>query len=67
MKLITAFKTIFTALIFIISSNYSSAQKTQNYDQGFRLGIGISGGLPIEKPYDFNLGADARLQYDLSK
>ncbi|WP_310560648.1 hypothetical protein [Flavobacterium sp.] len=67
MKLISAFKTILTAMVFIIATNYSSAQTAQNYDQGFRLGIGISGGLPFEKPYDFNLGADARLQYDLSK
>jgi hypothetical protein len=67
MKLITTFKTILTVMVFIIATNYSSAQTTQNYDQGFRLGIGISGGFPFEKPYDFNLGADARLQYDLSK
>ena len=45
----------------------TSAQEVKNYDQGFRLGFGINGGLPLDNPYDYNLGADARIQYDLSK
>ena len=53
------------AIAFTITTNAQETEK--NYDQGFRLGFGISGGLPLDDPYDFNLGADARLQYDLSK
>ena len=41
--------------------------KTENYDQGFRLGFGINGGLPTDNDYNFALGGDVRIQYDLSK
>ena len=57
---------IFTLAIILITT-ISIAQEKQNYKQGFRLGIGLNVGLPTNEPYDFNLGADARLQYDLSK
>ena len=67
MKKTYYFKTIFTALAIIFAISFSNAQDAKTYDQGFRLGIGISAGLPFDKPYNFNLGADARLQYDLSR
>ncbi|MDI9256959.1 hypothetical protein [Flavobacterium sedimenticola] len=53
----------------LLASTALSAQETasKNYDQGFRLGFGINGGLPLHEPYDYNLGGDIRLQYDLSK
>lgn len=40
-----------------------------SYDQGFRLGFGVSGGYLLEKDaFDgLGLGADVRLQYDFSK
>lgn len=60
-------KTIFAISAIIFAISFSTAQEKPAYDQGFRMGIGISGGLPFENPYDFNLGADARLQYDLSR
>lgn len=61
-------KSIITVVALMLSfSNAFAQEETKNYDQGFRLGIGISGGLPFDNPYDFNLGADARLQYDLTK
>lgn len=58
----------------ILGSVTASAQQTtttstgtENYDQGWRLGFGISGGVPLNaEPYEFNIGADVRLQYDLS-
>ncbi len=59
--------TIFASIALFFTISFATAQDKQNYDQGFRMGVGISGGLPFENPYDFNLGADARLQYDLSK
>ena len=60
-------KTVFTTLAIVLGIATTSAQEVQNYDQGFRLGFGINAGLPLDNPYDFSLGADARLQYDLSK
>ena len=55
--------TSFTASTLVAQENAD----TKNYDQGFKLGIGINGGFVFDEPYDFALGADARLQYDLSK
>ncbi len=61
-------KNLFAILMIVgVSSTFFAQTKVDNYDQGFRIGIGINAGAPFEKPYDFNLGADARLQYDLSK
>jgi len=55
-------------VLIVFTSVASVAQETEkkNYDQGFRLGFGINGGLPLQDPYDYNVGADVRLQYDLS-
>jgi hypothetical protein len=39
----------------------------KNYDQGFKLGLGIDGGYVTDNLYDWSLGADVRLQYDFSK
>ena len=58
---------VLTISLFVTSNSFAQETETKNYDQGFKLGIGINGGLPLNDPYDFNLGADARLQYDLSK
>src|SRR3970282_2690616 len=43
------------------------AAPAKNYDQGFELGFGVSGGYATQDPYKLALGADARLQYDLTK
>ena len=50
-----------------VTSFSQEGASTKNYDQGWRLGFGLSGGLPLDEPYDFNLGGDIRLQYDLSR
>jgi len=42
-------------------------EKATNYDQGFRLGFGVTPGYVFDDPYEFALGGDVRLQYDLSK
>ncbi|WP_395075180.1 hypothetical protein [Flavobacterium sp.] len=65
-------KNITTLLVFAITvffANNTNAQDstTENYDQSFRLGIGVTGGYVFDEPYGLGLGADARLQYDLSK
>lgn len=56
------------SLVGVFFTSLSFAQDaTENYDQKFKLGIGIAGGIPTGDPYDFSLGADARLQYDFNK
>jgi len=61
-KLLSAFT---IALLF---ANNSQAQDTKSFDQGFRLGIGLNGGMPTNNDtYDWSLGGDVRLQYDLTK
>jgi hypothetical protein len=59
---------LFVFAIALLFANNSQAQETKNFDQGFRLGIGLNGGLPTNNDiYDWSLGGDVRLQYDLSK
>lgn len=62
---------LLVAVAVFFTANMNAQDTTtpaaQNYDQGFRLGFGISGGYVFDNPYDFALGADARLQYDLTK
>ncbi len=48
------------------TDSFAQEAEKKNYDQGFRLGFGVSGGLPLQDPYNFNLGGDVRIQYDLS-
>lgn len=67
MKNLAIKKTFIGTLTMLLFSIFTIAQEQEKYDQGFRLGIGINAGIPTNDPYDFNLGADARLQYDLSK
>ena len=70
MKTTGKIKFVLVLAISMMFANNSNAQETQaatNYDQGFRLGIGLNAGYAIHDPYKLALGADARLQYDLSK
>jgi hypothetical protein len=51
-----------------MSAQDTTTMTTENYDQGFRLGFGLSGGVPLNaEPYEFNVGGDVRVQYDLSQ
>jgi len=55
-------------LLFVYSyTNSLSAQNVDGYERNFKLGVGLSGGVPFNKPYNFNLGGDVRLQYNISK
>lgn len=72
MKRLKSIAAICALFLTVLTTSNANAQDsvigdTKNYDQGFRLGFGINGGIVFEDPYDFSLGADARLQYDLSK
>jgi hypothetical protein len=64
-------KSLLVFAIAILFANNTSAQETKtpaNYDQGFRLGFGLNAGVPTHNDvYDWALGGDIRLQYDLSK
>lgn len=70
MKTTGKIKFVLVLAISMMFANNSKAQDTQaatNYDQGFRLGFGLNAGYAVHDPYKLALGADARLQYDLSK
>ena len=70
MKTTEKIKFVLVLAISMMFANNSNAQDTQaakNYDQGFRLGIGLNAGYAAHDPYKLALGADARLQYDLTK
>lgn len=68
MKTTTKIKTVLLVAVAAIFSNTASAQETEtNYDQGFRLGVGLNAGYATQDPYKLALGGDVRLQYDLSK
>jgi hypothetical protein len=60
------FKTITTVTILICVLLFSIKTQAQKKEKKFRLGYGINGGIPRNKLYDFSIGADARLQYDVT-
>ena len=62
-------KKIATAVFALLLTTTTFAQKSNksDYPRGFRLGFGLSGGFDTNSDYDFGLGADVRLQYDLSR
>ena len=67
MRVSKKIKALFVFAILFANNLQAQDTKATNYDQGFKLGIGINAGYVFQDPYDFALGADARLQYDLSK
>jgi hypothetical protein len=68
MKISEKIKVLFVFAIALLFANNTQAQETKSFDQGFRLGIGLNGGLPTNNDtYNWALGGDVRLQYDLSK
>ena len=72
MTFISQIKLAVTLSITFILTATSYAQeikktKSGNYEKGFRLGFGINAGVPTNNTYDFALGGDVRLQYDLSE
>lgn len=62
--------TMAAALLFstqIFAQDTDIPTPVENYDQGFKLGFGLSAGAMTDDLYDFALGGDVRLQYDFSK
>jgi len=66
-KKITLLLVLAISMMFATNSNAQDTAAATNYDQGFRLGLGLNAGYAVHDPYKLALGADARLQYDLSK
>lgn len=73
MKRLKSIAAVSALFLTVFTTNVNAQEKesiigdTKNYDQGFRLGFGANVGYVFEDAYDFSLGIDARLQYDLSK
>jgi hypothetical protein len=70
MKMTVKIKSLAVVGIASLLCTVVSAQQKEkaDYDQGFRLGFGLNVGAPTNEDfYNYALGADARLQYDLSK
>ena len=60
-------KSIIAVLALCFVGTMNAQETAENYDQGFKLGFGANVGYIFNDPYDFSLGADVRLQYDLSQ
>lgn len=68
MKTTLKIKMLSLFAIALLFANNLQAQETKSFDPGFRLGIGLNGGIPTDNDtYDWSLGGDVRLQYDLSQ
>ena len=70
MKISAKIKMVLVVAISAMFANNAQAQEVKevkNYDQGFRLGVGLNAGYSTNDPYKLALGADVRGQYDLSK
>jgi hypothetical protein len=71
MKTITKFFTIATIAMSTLTAFNSKAQtstmSTMNSGLKFKIGVGVSGGITRDaSPFSYALGADVRLQLDLS-
>lgn len=57
------------AIICIISfANNTYAQESENkYDRNFKFGVGLNAGYPFNDPYEYNIGGDVRVQYNISE
>ncbi len=64
-------KTIIAVLAIGFAGTMQAQQTTQeaiqNYDQKFKLGIGANVGYVFDDAFNLALGADVRLQYDLTQ
>ena len=75
MKKVMIFKSLMLGALFFLGMNSSSAQEItgtssdaiNDYDQGFRLGFGLNTGPATGDYFNFALGGDVRLQYDLTQ
>jgi len=74
MKLGNKLKSVMLGTLLFLGAN-AFAQKIEgtnseainSYNQGFRLGFGVNGGITTGDYFNWSLGGDVRLQYDLTK
>tara|TARA_R110002049_G_scaffold114927_1_gene266641 strand:- start:54572 stop:55102 length:531 start_codon:yes stop_codon:yes gene_type:complete len=63
-------KNITKIIVLICILNYSNTvfaqESTDGYNRNFKFGVGLNGGLPLNDPYNFILGGDVRVQYNIS-
>lgn len=60
------FKRLISVALLLISISSYAQEEGESFDQGFRLGFGLNGGVTTGDYFNMALGADARLQYDLT-
>lgn len=68
-KRILSLTRIATAMLFSITISAQEKKETKaqpEYLHHWRVGFGLNGGIPTKEVYSFSLGADARLQYDVT-
>ncbi len=64
---------VLSALLFLGADSFAqnitgtSRPEVNNYEQGFRLGFGVNAGFVTGDFFNFGLGGDVRLQYDLTQ
>jgi len=69
MKITGKIKLLFVFALTLLFAHNTQAQDTSSktFEPGFRLGFGVNGGMPTNRDtYDFAIGGDVRLQYDLT-
>ena len=64
---ILALFAIATIMLFTNKITAQEKSKPIDYDTGWRVGGGLSTGIPHNDGYDFSVGVDTRVQYDFSK
>lgn len=65
MKQITTILTLLS--VFYYTNNVTAQEINNDYTRNFKFGVGLTSGLPLNDPYKFIIGADARIQYNISK
>lgn len=58
---------LLSAGTFAQDINNTTSTAINNYEQGFRLGFGLNAGLTTGDYFNWALGGDVRLQYDLTQ
>lgn len=60
--------TTLTLVALLFATIHTFAQtNSDTYQRNFKYGIGLAAGAPLNDPYQVNIGADARVQYNISE
>ena len=59
---------IVAIICFISFANNTYAQESADkYERNFKFGVGLNTGIPLNDPYEYNIGGDVRVQYNISE